>query len=85
MVLEQSSKIIVYGTKWCGDTLRARRILETNNISYEWVDIDQNPEAATLVKNINNGCRSVPTIIFPDGSTLTEPGSDTLLKKLGLA
>jgi len=85
MVAEPNSKIIVYGTQWCGDTLRARRILDTNHIVYEWVDIDQNPEAAALVQKMNRGYRSVPTIIFADGSTLTEPASDTLLKKLGLA
>jgi mycoredoxin len=85
MVTENKSIIVVYGTQWCGDTLRARRILDTNHIAYEWIDIDKNPEAAALVKQMNNGYRSVPTIIFPDGSTLTEPGSDTLMKKLGLA
>ena len=85
MAAEQNSKIIVYGTQWCGDTLRARRILDTNQIVYEWIDIDKDPEAAALVQKINKGYRSVPTIIFADGSTLTEPASDVLLKKLGLA
>jgi mycoredoxin len=85
MATEQKSKIVVYGTQWCGDTLRARRILDTNHIEYEWIDIDKDPESAALVQKINNGYRSVPTIIFPDGSSLTEPASDILLKKLGIA
>ena len=85
MESEQKSKIMVYGTQWCGDTIRARRILDSNHIEYEWIDIDQNGEAAELVKKTNRGFRSVPTIFFPDGTTLTEPSSDTLMKKLGLA
>jgi mycoredoxin len=84
-VSEQNTKIVVYGTQWCGDTIRARRILDNNHIVYQWIDIDQDREAAALVQKMNNGFRSVPTIIFPDGSTLTEPSSDTLMKKLGLA
>jgi mycoredoxin len=85
MVLENNSKIIVYGTKWCGDTLRARRIFDNNQIQYEWVDIDQTPDAAKLVEKINNGFRSVPTIIFPDGTILVEPSADTLMKKIGIS
>ena len=85
MAVEQNSKIIVYGTQWCGDTLRARRIFDNNHISYEWIDIDQTPDAARLVEKMNNGYRSVPTIIFPDGTVLVEPSSNTLMKKIGIS
>jgi len=85
MVTEQNSNIILYGTDWCGATIRARRILDNNNITYQWINIDKDAEAAAIVQKINNGYKSVPTFIFPDGSTLTEPASDVLMKKLGLA
>jgi mycoredoxin len=85
MAAAQSSKIIVYGTLWCGDTILARRILDNNNIPYEWIDIDRSHESAQLVEKINHGFRSVPTIIFPDGSILVEPSSDKLINKLGLS
>ena len=76
--------IIVYGTTWCGDTRRARKFLDEHHIEYEWVDIDTDPEAARYVQSVNHGNRSVPTILFPDGSTLTEPSAADLGLKLGV-
>jgi mycoredoxin len=75
-------KIIIYGTEWCGDCYRARRILETNNVPFEWVDIDINQSGENDVLSLNNGMRSVPTIIFEDGSMLVEPSNRQLRDKL---
>ncbi|HEY9077371.1 MAG TPA: glutaredoxin domain-containing protein [Anaerolineaceae bacterium] len=75
--------IVVYGTTWCGDTRRARAVLDRKNIPYKWIDIDQNPEGRKFVEKVNKGYRSVPTIVFPDGSILVEPGENELLAKLG--
>lgn len=79
-----SYRIKVYGTKWCGDTRRALRFLDLNFISYLYIDIDEDQEARKLVEEVNNGYRSVPTIIFPDGSMLVEPTEDQLALKFGL-
>jgi mycoredoxin len=76
------SIIIVYGTGWCGDCLRARRILERRKIPFEWIDIDHDPQAEQYVLNHNHGFRSVPTILFPDGSVLVEPSFSQLVHKL---
>jgi len=75
-------EIIVYGTKWCGDTIRALRIFKKYQIDYVWVDITRNSEGAKIVEKINHGCRSVPTIIFPDQSILVEPSNDQLEQKI---
>jgi mycoredoxin len=77
-------KIILYGTTWCGGTRRAKRIFDDNKIEYRWIDIDQDKEARAIVEKINNGNRSVPTIIFPDGSILVEPSDEALANKLGV-
>lgn len=77
-----NKKIIVYGTKWCGDTIRALRIFKKYQIDYIWVDITRNSEGAKIVEKINHGCRSVPTIIFPDQSILVEPTNDQLELKI---
>jgi mycoredoxin len=76
------TQIKVYGTKWCGDTKRALRIFDEQKIDYDWIDIDKNEEGKNFVKEINNGNRSVPTIIFPDDSILVEPSNNELLSKL---
>lgn len=75
-------KIKVYGTRWCGDTKRALRIMDERKIDYEWIDIDQDKDGETLVKATNRGNRSVPTIFFPDDSILVEPRNQELIDKL---
>ena len=82
--MAETRKIIIYGTNWCGDSRRARRFFDENNIEYDWIDIDVDREAGKLVEQINGGFRSVPTIIFPDGSTLTEPSTFQLRTKFNL-
>ena len=82
--MEKPTEILLYGTTWCGDTRRARRFLDQNNIQYKWIDIDQDVEARKFVEEVNHGFRSVPTIIFPDGSMLVEPPTAKLAEKLGL-
>ncbi|HWE62990.1 MAG TPA: glutaredoxin domain-containing protein [Chloroflexota bacterium] len=80
----EQTTIVMYGTAWCGDCLRARRFLDTKGIPYDYIDITDKPEAIALVERINQGQRSVPTILFPDGSTLVEPTNKALAAKLGL-
>jgi mycoredoxin len=78
-------QIEVYGTEWCPDCIRTKQVLKKHNISYIWHDIGQDKEALAYVQTVNKGLRSVPTIIFPDGSILVEPGNSELEKKLGVA
>lgn len=72
----------MYGTNWCPDCHRAKRVFETKGIAFKWVDIAEKPEAAAEVERLNKGNRSVPTIVFPDGTILVEPGNAELEKKL---
>jgi mycoredoxin len=78
----QPANIVFYGTSWCGDCRRARQIFSQMNVEYTEVNIDADRQAETFVKQINRGNRSVPTIVFPDGSTLTEPDNVSLSNKL---
>ncbi len=79
-----TDKIIVYSTVWCRDCKRAKKFFGEHRIQYENIDIEQNPEAVEIVKKLNNGMRSVPTILFSDGSILVEPSNAQLAEKLGL-
>ena len=81
----QNETIKMYGTSWCGDTRRARQFFTDHQIDYQWIDIDQDSDGAEYVKSVNNGNRSVPTILFPDGSLLVEPSSSQLMTKLNLS
>ncbi len=79
-----SPTIKVYGTNWCGDCWRARRYLDQNKIAYDFINVDGDKEAEQFVKTTNRGMRSVPTIVFADGSILVEPSNKQLAEKLGL-
>jgi thioredoxin reductase (NADPH) len=79
-----ANTITVIGASWCPDCRRAKTFLAEQRVAYDWVDLEQHPEATEIVERYNDGSRSIPTIIFPDGSHLTEPGNDELAEKLGL-
>jgi mycoredoxin len=80
-----TDKIIVYSTVWCPDCKRVKKFLGEHGIQYDDIDIDRHPEAVDIVKQLNHGMRSVPTIVFPDGSILVEPSTSQLAEKLGIA
>ena len=75
--------ITIFGTSWCGDCIRTRRLFNKNNIAYVWVDIDHNKSGEEFVLSTNQGMRSVPTIRFNDGSILVEPTDFELIQMLG--
>jgi len=74
----EKEKIIIYGAMWCPDTLRAITYFNQHNINFDFKDIDNNPENTKFVEDTNNGMRIIPTIIFPDGTILTEPSNSEL-------
>jgi mycoredoxin len=82
--MDTTPEITFYGTSWCGGSRRARLLFDQHHIPYRWVDIDRNEQAALFVESLANGFRSVPTIVWPDGSFLVEPSIETLAKKLGI-
>ena len=77
-----NTPITVYATRWCGDCHRAKHVLDEHGIAYTWIDINEHPEAQAVVLALNGGYRSVPTIIFPDGSVLVEPSNRELSARL---
>ncbi|HSL41876.1 MAG TPA: glutaredoxin family protein [Anaerolineales bacterium] len=75
------SQIVVYTTEYCSDCIRTKKFFEANNIPYLRVGLEGNREATEFVMKVNNGFRSVPTIVFPDGSILVEPKWEELKAK----
>jgi mycoredoxin len=76
------NNIKMYGTKWCPDCFRAKQVLNKHNIPFIWYDIEQDEKACEYVEKVNGGFKSVPTIVFPDGSVLVEPSNSALERKL---
>ncbi len=73
--------IKMYATTWCGDCRMARRWFDSHGIPYEYINIEEDNSAAEYVVRVNRGRRSVPTIVFPDGSVLVEPSARELAAK----
>ena len=77
-----SSEIVMYGAEWCGDCRRSKRFLDENKVGYNYIDVEADASASDKVIEINGGMRSIPVIVFPDGSHLTEPSDNDLKAKL---
>ncbi len=82
MSTETATAIRMYTTNWCPDCWRAKQVMKSMNVTFEEININDDEDAIDLVIRLNNGNRSVPTILFPDGSVLTEPNTTTLVQKL---
>jgi mycoredoxin len=74
--------IVIYSTTYCGDCRRAKRVFGAIGVDYTEINIDEDRAAAGVVMRLNGGMRSVPTILFPDGSVLVEPSAAALEAKL---
>ncbi|QBD83503.1 mycoredoxin [Ktedonosporobacter rubrisoli] len=71
----------MYATTWCGDCRMAKRWFDSHDIPYEYINIEEDDNAAAFVMKVNGGMRTVPTIIFPDGDVLVEPSARDLANK----
>ena len=72
----------MFSTPWCGYCHRLKSQLDRKGIAFETVDIEQHPEAAKTVEEANGGNQTVPTLLFADGSTLTNPSVAHVKQKL---
>lgn len=72
------SQIVMYSVEWCPDCRRAKFFFKRKGIEVMEVDVNADKKAEEFVKQLNNGFRSVPTIIFPNGSMMVEPSSAEL-------
>lgn len=57
-----AKKILMYTTSWCSDCRAAKKFLQGKGLTYEEIDIEQNPDASAVVMKLNDGMKIVPTI-----------------------
>jgi mycoredoxin len=72
----------MFSTPWCGYCHRLKSQLDREGIAFEVVDIEQHPEHVATVEQANNGNQTVPTLLFADDSTLTNPSVAQVKAKL---
>ncbi len=74
--------LTMYTTTWCGYCRRLKSQLEREGIAYTEVDIERDPDAATFVMSVNGGNQTVPTVLFADGTALTNPSAAQVRERL---
>ncbi|MEO6205555.1 MAG: mycoredoxin [Mycobacteriales bacterium] len=63
----------IYSTQWCGYCHRLMKQLDREGVTYDVVDIENDPQAADYVMSVNGGNQTVPTVVFADGTALSNP------------
>ena len=84
MATSESAAITVYGAPWCPDCKRAKKFLNEQRVAYRWVDVDADRRGLDYIQQLQDGGRTIPTVVFEDGSHLLEPSNEELARKLGL-
>jgi mycoredoxin len=74
--------LTIYSTQWCGYCHRLMRQLDREDVGYDVVDIETDPQAAKYVMSVNGGNQTVPTVVFADGTALTNPSLAQVKERL---
>jgi len=69
----EAGTVTMFSTTWCGYCARLKKQLTKEGIAFTEVNIEEVPGTAELVASVNGGNQTVPTLIFPDGTTATNP------------
>ena len=77
-----SQRVTMYCTPWCGFCRRLKSQLAREGIEVAEVDIEQDPSAADYVMSVNGGMQMVPTVLFADGTALTNPSAGQVRERL---
>ena len=77
-------QLTIYSTQWCGYCHRLMKQLDREGVGYAVVDIEQDPSAADYVMSVNGGNQTVPTVVFPDGSAMTNPSLKEVTARLAV-
>jgi mycoredoxin len=77
-----TSTFTMYTTPWCGYCHRLKSQLDHEGITYDVVDIEQQPDAVAIVESANNGNQTVPTLVYSDGTAQTNPSLAQVKQKL---
>jgi thioredoxin reductase (NADPH) len=75
---------ILVGSRFDADTRRLLEVFARNRLASRWLELEGNPEAEALLRNLDVPVAELPIVILPGGSLLRNPTSLVLLDALGL-
>jgi mycoredoxin len=73
---------VMYSTSWCGYCKRLKSQLAEIGVTFDEINIEEVPGTAEIVEQVNGGNRTVPTLVFSDGSAMTNPSAKEVVAKL---
>ena len=82
MTTTPGAAVTMYTTQWCGYCVRLKKMMQREGIDFAEVDIENDAAAADRVMQANGGNRTVPTLLFRDGTALTNPSIDQVKSQL---
>jgi mycoredoxin len=82
MATPTTGELTMYTTSWCGFCKRLKAQLARDGIAMAEIDIERDPAAAAFVENVNGGNQTVPVVVFPDGTAVTNPTAKDVKARL---
>lgn len=83
LTLPETGTVTMFSTTWCGYCRRLKSQMDAAGVSYSEVNIEEHPDAAAFVEQVNGGNQTVPTVLFPDGTAATNPSLAQVKERLG--
>jgi thioredoxin reductase (NADPH) len=84
MTSAAESALTVYGAPWCPHCKRVKKFLAAHRVRYTNIDIDADPSAIEILKQLQGGGQIIPTVVYPDGSHEVNPSDEALARRIGL-
>ncbi|MDH5590416.1 MAG: response regulator, partial [Gemmatimonadota bacterium] len=76
--------IRVAGTMDSASSFAVKSFLSSNQIPYQWVDVEGDASMRALVEAVEPGLTRLPVVFFPDGTVLVQPTLPELAKRANL-
>ncbi|HEX2171462.1 MAG TPA: glutaredoxin family protein [Dehalococcoidia bacterium] len=76
-------QITVYSTTWCGYCRTLKMFLKQNDIPFDEVDIEDEPQYGPMIEKLTGGYRTVPTVKIGE-NYYVNPSARQLRELLGL-
>jgi mycoredoxin len=74
--------LTMYTTPWCGYCQRLKKQLASAQVEFIEINIEEDPTAVQIVEKANEGNQTVPTLVFSDGTAMTNPSAQSVISKL---
>jgi len=76
--------IRVVGSSMSPTSYAVKDFLSSNQVPYQWLDVDSHASVRALLSSDNGGEPKLPMVLFPDGRRLSNPSARELAESLGM-